>query len=270
MQAVYYSEKSIAVFGDTKPWAANLRALGGKFNGNLGGRPGWIFQRAKEGELMQFIVNANAGVIQAAPQPTTVAQPTMVPQGFMQPAMTPQDAMARLTIAQPALPQAATPTIPFPQVPLPGTLPTIQPIVRGAVTPQLTLAVNVPKPLSPTIPKPFVPLPTQPTVVNHPNLFTAGDGLAYQVVMYTLPLPQVNQRVTLSIGENNIEYRVSAMEKTSPPYDSILITRLPAEDVPQVEDAEEQPTSKAILMNGEWKVFCMQDEHRLIFHPMVQ
>lgn len=66
MQAQYYSDKSIAVYGDTKPWKNNLMNLGGRYNKNLGGQPGYIFSRDKEGELMQFLADAQAGQVQPA------------------------------------------------------------------------------------------------------------------------------------------------------------------------------------------------------------
>lgn len=243
MQAEYYSDKSIAVFGHTKPWAANLKGLGGSFNGNLRGRPGWIFQKAKEPELMQFIANANAGLIQPAAPTHQVAPVTMVPFGAAQPAMTPQDAMARLQIAQPT-------AVIAPTMPTPG-LPTIQPIVGAP----MTMAV--------ALPKPATPLPAQAVTMNYPNLFIAADGLQYQVVIYTAPLPSIGQSVTLHVGEGEFEYVVSTMEKTGPPYDSIIITRLPK---PDAAPEDEAPSSRAVLINGQWKVFCMQDEHSLTFH----
>ena len=38
-----YTEKSVAVFGDTNQYKETLKDLGGKFNCNLKGRAGWIF-----------------------------------------------------------------------------------------------------------------------------------------------------------------------------------------------------------------------------------
>jgi len=243
MQAEYYSEKSIAVFGETKPWAENLKGLGGKFNANLRGHPGWIFQRTKEPELMQFIAQANQGLIQPTtqtkyPEPrTTFGQmPQMAPFGATTPAMTPQTAMTRLTIAQPTIPQ-----------PTPILTP-VSPV---------TLA---PKPLSP---KPITVLPPQPTTVAFPNTFMAADGLTYQIIIYTAPVPEVNQRVTLTVGENNLEYIISAIQSTTAPIDDILITQV----LPETEAAAEPQTSRAIIMNGKWQIHCMQDAHTLTFHP---
>ena len=56
---VDYSEKSVAVFGDTKAIKEQLAALGGRFNKYLtqNGQKcaGWVFSKSKEAELKQFI-----------------------------------------------------------------------------------------------------------------------------------------------------------------------------------------------------------------------
>jgi hypothetical protein len=56
---VDYSEKAIAVFGDTKPVKDKLMALGGRFNPKLnhdgGKRAGWIFSRSKEQEIKNLL-----------------------------------------------------------------------------------------------------------------------------------------------------------------------------------------------------------------------
>jgi hypothetical protein len=43
-----YSEKAIAVFGDTTAIKDRLLEMGGKFNTNLRGRSGWVFPKSKE------------------------------------------------------------------------------------------------------------------------------------------------------------------------------------------------------------------------------
>lgn len=54
-EIIDYSEKSIALFGDTKPIKDLLKAMGGKFNPRLAykadKRAGWIFQTSKREEL---------------------------------------------------------------------------------------------------------------------------------------------------------------------------------------------------------------------------
>lgn len=56
---VDYSEKAIALFGDTKPIKAELSALGGRFNSRLTHdgekRAGWIFQKSKEEQVRRLI-----------------------------------------------------------------------------------------------------------------------------------------------------------------------------------------------------------------------
>lgn len=62
VEIVDYSEKAIAVFGDTKPLKDKLKALGGRFNPfliNSGEKmAGWIFPKTKSLELSQLL---NAG-----------------------------------------------------------------------------------------------------------------------------------------------------------------------------------------------------------------
>lgn len=54
-----YSEKAIAVFGDTKPVKDALHAFGGRFNARLTHdgqkKAGWIFQKTKEDEVRRLL-----------------------------------------------------------------------------------------------------------------------------------------------------------------------------------------------------------------------
>jgi hypothetical protein len=56
---VDYSEKAIAVFGDTKAVKDQLKALGGRFNPKLTHegqkKAGWIFSKQKEQELKNLL-----------------------------------------------------------------------------------------------------------------------------------------------------------------------------------------------------------------------
>ena len=56
---VDYSDKAIAVFGDTKPIKTELSALGGCFNSRLTHKgekkAGWIFQKSKEEQVRRLI-----------------------------------------------------------------------------------------------------------------------------------------------------------------------------------------------------------------------
>jgi hypothetical protein len=63
-----YTEKSVAVFGDTKPFSEKLKELGGRYNPNLtlnGEKtPGWIFSNKKKEELQELTEKINKGEIQ--------------------------------------------------------------------------------------------------------------------------------------------------------------------------------------------------------------
>jgi hypothetical protein len=50
-----YSEKSLAVFGDTENYSDKLVQMGGKYISNLKGRPGWIFYPNMKKMLETFI-----------------------------------------------------------------------------------------------------------------------------------------------------------------------------------------------------------------------
>jgi uncharacterized iron-regulated protein len=56
---VNYSEKALAIFGDTRPMKDQLKAMGGRFNPKLsyegGKRAGWIFSKSKEQEVKSLL-----------------------------------------------------------------------------------------------------------------------------------------------------------------------------------------------------------------------
>ncbi len=57
-----YSEKAIAVIGDTRPFADVLRANGGRFNARLSCGAGWIFQATKKDIIVEALKAAGAAV----------------------------------------------------------------------------------------------------------------------------------------------------------------------------------------------------------------
>jgi hypothetical protein len=61
-----YSAKSIALFGETKPFRATLKMLHGRFNKNLrrgnGKEPGWIFSHKRTDEVKQWIDALNQDI----------------------------------------------------------------------------------------------------------------------------------------------------------------------------------------------------------------
>lgn len=52
LTVIDYSDKSIAVIGDTKAVKDRLREMGGRFNAKLSCGPGWIFSKNKKYEIM--------------------------------------------------------------------------------------------------------------------------------------------------------------------------------------------------------------------------
>jgi len=71
-----YSEKAIAVFGDTKPIKDHLIALNGKFNPSLRGngdekRAGWIFPKTKFEEVNKLVNSAKSNSLPQVPEKKT-------------------------------------------------------------------------------------------------------------------------------------------------------------------------------------------------------
>jgi len=50
-----YSDKCIAVQGDTRKYKDDLKQIGGKYNANLKGGPGWVFSKSNEKQVRDFI-----------------------------------------------------------------------------------------------------------------------------------------------------------------------------------------------------------------------
>lgn len=269
MQAEYY-KTGIAVFGDTLTWRENLYQLGGIFNKNLGGRIGWFFKKESEPVLMQFIANANAGAIQPLPstkgqrgQQQVTATPQMVPFGQVQQAMSPQDAMVRLTLnaTQPQkTPQDAMEHFLQP-VTLPGT----------TFTPQQALTLlnggrpNIPQP-RPLVPAPVAVGITTPTTVNYPNTFIAADGVTYQIVMQTVPLPHVGQTIIFR-DDGNVDVQLVITKVVS--FDHIRVSRV---DRTNVQDDDVLEDAHVIVIDGKWRIASanfldVQHHYTLTFLP---
>lgn len=74
LNIVDYSEKAIAVFGDSTPYKVHLLNLNGKFNPSLRQndqrQAGWIFPKTKKGEVEKIINQINNGTITSSEQPT--------------------------------------------------------------------------------------------------------------------------------------------------------------------------------------------------------
>jgi len=74
LNIVDYSEKAIAVFGDSTQYKVHLLNLNGKFNPSLRQndqrQAGWIFPKTKKSEVEKLINQINNGSITALEQPT--------------------------------------------------------------------------------------------------------------------------------------------------------------------------------------------------------
>lgn len=56
---VSYSDKAIAVIGDTKNFRAELKAAGGRFNAKLSCGAGWIFSKRSQSAVEKIVAKAN-------------------------------------------------------------------------------------------------------------------------------------------------------------------------------------------------------------------
>ncbi len=65
---VDYSEKAIAVTGDTKAFASQLKALGGRPNRHLSCGPGWIFPKRKREQVEAVLRGSRVDTDKAAPK----------------------------------------------------------------------------------------------------------------------------------------------------------------------------------------------------------
>ena len=54
-----YSQRSFVVKGDTTQYKNSLNELGGKYNHNLYGEPGWVFPKSKQEIVEIWIKNGN-------------------------------------------------------------------------------------------------------------------------------------------------------------------------------------------------------------------
>lgn len=55
LKIIDYSEKAIAVIGDTKAWKEKLKELGGRFSPGLTCGQGWIFPKTKRKPVEEFV-----------------------------------------------------------------------------------------------------------------------------------------------------------------------------------------------------------------------
>jgi len=93
-------------------------------------------------------------------------------------------------------------------------------------------------------------LPKTKTTLDFPNRFLGGDGLNYQVLIYTVILPNLGQKVSY----NTDNYIVTNVKSNH----TIYITKESQENSSLPE--------KVVLINGKWKLKNYNEKHVLIFH----
>ncbi len=64
---VDYSEKAIAVYGDTKEFKDEFAKIGGKWNDHLRDGKGWIYSKTKRSEVEALISRISDGVVTPVP-----------------------------------------------------------------------------------------------------------------------------------------------------------------------------------------------------------
>jgi hypothetical protein len=83
---VNYSEKAIAVFGNTKDIKDHLLALGGKFNPSLKQNdervPGWVFPNSKKEEVRKIITAFSQGTLGEPPKKVEKVSSASPPETF--------------------------------------------------------------------------------------------------------------------------------------------------------------------------------------------
>lgn len=231
MEVQPYSEKSFAVYGDTKPWAGSLESIGGKFNGNLRDGPGWIFSKSRELELLSFVEQANQGSI--TPAPTKFSSNTGIKK------------MQYSTPFQKSIPELTKPLNPYQQH---------TPMSASDAMLKLERA------------KAKSVLPSSSTSLKFPNIFQAADDHFYQISVYTLPLPVINQKISVSYDSFTAIYSISDI-KTSHPVDSMKLSLESTND----EDSEIFPDElDSYVICGSWKLDPLKfsyplDSYKLIF-----
>ena len=100
---------------------------------------------------------------------------------------------------------------------------------------------------------PNTKLTPTPSKINYPNRFVGGDGNNYQIIIHTCPLPALDQKVTLKTLDNSYEYNVYKINSEAIVNDIDLIHHTSS------------AISRAVIINGEWKIFGMIEDHELIF-----
>lgn len=224
-----YTDKSVALFGDsTRQLTPYLKEYGGRFNRNLRGRPGWIFSAQRTLELQEFVGRVQAGQIP------------------LQPVATQTPAARRVTPPTGVLPVMRFPKSPMlhAATPVKGIQVTQRPVAAPMTAAQVELPIRM-------------PIAQQTGVqINYPATFRAADNVNYQILVYTVPLPYVGQRLVVTVGEEEIPYEVIELDNGNFPVTSLLV---------RADDAREDEVSRMVLVGGEFQIWGFEDQHNVKF-----
>lgn len=233
MQAAAYSDKSFIVYGGTKKWKDDLMRLGGRYNPNLSGYKGYIFSNKHQNAVIDFVNAANAG--QVHPSPPAVQQPQIVQ--HVPPPVQRVVPAARLNIVQSPVPLAQ-----------------ISPITQISPKPVSPKSVV----MLPSLPSsPVAQLPSPAQQVGFPSRFKGADNKTYQILLYTVPLPELNQKAILTFDGQDASLEYTVTKISDGVVDSIEIT--------PITEIETKEVSRAMVAGGKWQVLGLLDPHTLTF-----
>ena len=100
------------------------------------------------------------------------------------------------------------------------------------------------------------PLLSTKSSISYPNRFVGSDGLQYQIIIETCPLPYIDQKVTVKVSDDSFDGVVSNVNDGSPINDITLTY--------EEEDIVKQ--TRVIIINGKWQIHGFIQNHELIFH----
>lgn len=235
MQVIVWDTHKIAVIGNYEVWMAELRRMGGRENKK---QHAMIFPARKEDAVVDFVTRKNANVMRI----TEYADGNLVVRGDYDPWTWDLERLGgefKINID-------GKPGYIFPAYILPALTEFIEGANSGRIHPNMpTLAVTVP-------PKPEEELQEVPQEEPEEVLqtFQAADGLVYQIVMITVPMPEQDQALNLVVQDTITPYHVSEIESDQ----SIVIA----------QDAD-NALSRAVVIRGKWQIPHFLEPHELVF-----
>ena len=122
--------------------------------------------------------------------------------------------------------------------------------------------------------------PSHPINLNIPNVFVAADGLQYQIIIQTVPLPVLNQKVVLQYLHLKTNYTITEVGNTYP-FDMCVITEDFEENTKLTEATESTENTQTLeeftpkvytlkIINGQWQIDGMAEQHTIIFVSNLQ